>query len=65
MPINLPANNGSRVIDCFSKDEGEADFMSVPESIVPLSNRLWKSTMPLWKNTLKKAKPIRARCTPR
>ncbi len=31
MPINLPANNGSRVIDCFSKDEGEADFMSVPE----------------------------------
>lgn len=31
MPINLPANNGARVIDCFSKDEGEADFMSVPE----------------------------------
>ena len=31
MPINLPANNGARVIDCFSKDAGEADFMSVPE----------------------------------
>lgn len=31
MPINLPADNGSRVIDCFSKDHGEADFMSVEE----------------------------------
>lgn len=31
MPINLPANNGTRVIDCFSKDHGEADFMSVEE----------------------------------
>ncbi len=26
MPINLPANNGARVIDCFAKDHGEADF---------------------------------------
>ncbi len=31
MPINLPANNGARVIDCFAKDFGEADFMSVKE----------------------------------
>lgn len=31
MPINLPANNGARVIDCFSKDEGEADFLSVED----------------------------------
>lgn len=31
MPINLPANNGGRVIDCFSRDHGEADFLSVPE----------------------------------
>ena len=31
MPINLPANNGSRVIDCFAKDHGEADFLSVEE----------------------------------
>lgn len=29
LPINLPANNGTRVIDCFSKDHGEADFLSV------------------------------------
>lgn len=31
MPINLPANNGARVIDCFAKDHGEADFLSVEE----------------------------------
>ena len=31
MPINLPAENGNRVIDCFSKDHGEADFLSVAE----------------------------------
>ncbi|GAB1825764.1 elongation factor G [Turicimonas sp. TL08] len=31
MPINLPANNGARVIDCFAKDHGEADFLSVGE----------------------------------
>ncbi len=30
-PINLPANNGSRVIDCFIKDHGEPDFMSVED----------------------------------
>lgn len=31
MPINLPANNGARVIDCFAKEHGEADFLSVEE----------------------------------
>lgn len=31
MPINLPANNGARVIDCFAKDFGEADFLSVED----------------------------------
>lgn len=30
-PINLPANNGSRVIDCFIKDHGEPDFYSVED----------------------------------
>ena len=30
-PINLPANNGSRVIDCFIKDHGEPDFFSVED----------------------------------
>ncbi len=29
LPINLPAENGARVIDCFEKDSGEADFSSV------------------------------------
>jgi elongation factor G len=30
-PINLPANNGARVIDCFIKDHGEPDFSSVAD----------------------------------
>jgi elongation factor G len=31
LPINLPAENGARVIDCFVTDSGEADFSSVAE----------------------------------
>ncbi len=31
LPINLPADNGARIIDCFDHDEGAADFMSVAE----------------------------------
>ena len=31
LPINLPTKGHTRVIDCFDKDEGEADFMSVSE----------------------------------
>lgn len=31
LPINLPGNNRSLVIDCFDKDEGEADILSVGE----------------------------------
>ncbi|MEO5700639.1 MAG: elongation factor G [Casimicrobiaceae bacterium] len=29
LPINLPANGGSRVVDCFFNPEGAADFSSV------------------------------------
>jgi elongation factor G len=31
LPINLPADGGARVIDCFDHDSGSADFLSVPE----------------------------------
>jgi elongation factor G len=31
LPINLPAENGNRVIDCFDHDDGTADFLSVAE----------------------------------
>ncbi len=31
LPINLPADNRTRVIDCFDKDEGNADILSVAE----------------------------------
>jgi elongation factor G len=31
LPINLPAENGARVIDCFDHDQGDADFQSVAE----------------------------------
>ncbi len=31
LPINLPADRGARVIDCFTNDSGDADFLSVRE----------------------------------
>jgi elongation factor G len=31
LPINLPADGGKRVIDCFATDKGDADFQSVSE----------------------------------
>jgi len=31
LPINLPADNGARTIDCFDHDEGTADFSSVAD----------------------------------
>jgi elongation factor G len=31
LPINLPADGGARVIDCFANDSGNADFLSVGE----------------------------------
>ena len=31
LPINLPADGGARVIDCFDHDSGGADFRSVAE----------------------------------
>jgi len=32
LPINLPADNGNRVVDCFFNPGGEADFSSVAEA---------------------------------
>src|SRR2546426_2803596 len=32
LPINLPADNGRRVVDCFFNPAGEADFSSVAEA---------------------------------
>jgi len=31
LPLNLPADGGARVIDCFAEDHGQADFMSVAD----------------------------------
>jgi elongation factor G len=31
LPLNLPAERGARVIDCFAEDHGTADFMSVAD----------------------------------
>lgn len=36
LPINLPANNRTIVIDCFDKDEGEADILAWAKCIAPL-----------------------------
>ncbi len=32
LPLNLPADNGKRVVDCFFNPDGEADFFSVHEA---------------------------------
>ena len=32
LPINLPANQGKRVVDCFFNPSGEADFSSVADA---------------------------------
>lgn len=32
LPINLPAEGGARVVDCFFNPDGEADFSSVAEA---------------------------------
>jgi elongation factor G len=32
LPINLPAGNGSKVVDCFFNPDGESDFFSVAET---------------------------------
>jgi elongation factor G len=32
LPINLPANGGTRVVDCFFNPAGESDFSSVKEA---------------------------------
>jgi elongation factor G len=32
LPINLPADGGKRVVDCFFQPSGESDFMSVAEA---------------------------------
>jgi elongation factor G len=32
LPINLPADNGKRVVDCFFNPSGESDFSSVEEA---------------------------------
>lgn len=32
LPINLPAGNGTRVVDCFFNPSGESDFSSVTEA---------------------------------
>ena len=31
LPINLPAEGGARVIDCFANEKGDADFLSVAD----------------------------------
>jgi len=32
LPINLPSKNGSAVVDCFSRPDGESDFSSVADA---------------------------------
>ena len=40
LPINLPAKNGSDVVDCFFNPDGEADFSSVREAHAALVDQV-------------------------
>jgi len=40
LPINLPANNGTEVVDCFFNPEGESDFSSVKEAHAALVDQV-------------------------
>ncbi len=40
LPLNLPAHNGTQVVDCFFNPEGEADFSSVAEAHTQLIDQV-------------------------
>ncbi|UCH47128.1 MAG: elongation factor G [Betaproteobacteria bacterium] len=40
LPINLPANNSSEVVDCFFQPEGESDLMPIAEAHTALVDQV-------------------------
>ncbi len=40
LPINLPANNSEKVVDCFFKPDGESDLMPVAEAHTALVDQV-------------------------
>jgi len=45
LPINLPANNGTEVVDCFFQPDGESDLMPVtdePAEVVRIINDFYE-----------------------
>ncbi|ADE16613.1 small GTP-binding protein [Nitrosococcus halophilus Nc 4] len=40
LPINLPAEGASRIIDCFNRDSGETDFFSVAKAHTALLDQV-------------------------
>ncbi len=40
LPINLPANNGTEVVDCFFRPEGDSDLMPVAEAHTALVDQV-------------------------
>jgi elongation factor G len=56
LPVNLPADNNNRVLDCFFHKHGKTDFSSLAEAHQQISTKWWKSTKPLWALTSKMAK---------
>lgn len=40
LPINLPANNGTEVVDCFFQPDGESDLMPVAEAHTALVDQV-------------------------
>jgi elongation factor G len=67
LPINLPADGGKRVIDCFFQPSGEgADFSSVEEATARSSTRWSRWTRNSWSSTWSRVRssPPRSSTTP-
>jgi elongation factor G len=56
LPINLPAGNGKRVVDCFFNPSGEADFSSVEEAHSALVDQVVEVDEELMAKYLEKGK---------
>ncbi len=53
-PVNLPADKGSRVVDCFQNAEGSSDFGSVADAHTALIERIVEADETLMEEYLEK-----------
>jgi len=53
-PVNLPADKGSKVVDCFKNSEGDSDFASVADVHTALIERIVEADEALMEEYLEK-----------